>query len=778
MREPDKRDPLDFNDCAAPVKVDRGAERDEMRTALLARLESVLFTIFPAGKVRRGKFYIGDILGSPGDSLEIVLTGEKAGLWTDRESGDGGDIFAILAGNQRVDVRSEFPRVLAIAADLLGRAATLPPRPARKSKEDAATDNLGKPTAKWDYVDASGKLIAVVYRYDPPGRRKEFRPWDAKRRKMAPPNPRPLYNQPGMAQADQVVLVEGEKCAQALIDIGIVATTAMHGANAPVDKTDWSPLAGKQVLIWPDKDKAGWDYADRASRAALDTGAASCAILYPPPEMPEGWDAADALRPPPEDAQPFDVIGFLRAGDRLPVARQPDDAAATDLVDDVDFTTEDGLANAFTRRYGIDWLYCAAWGKWLVWNGVRWNIDQSLYVHFLSRTICRAGSLKADSPRLKARLASSSTISAVERIARSHPRHASLVEHWDADPWLLNTPGGVIDLRTGALRAHQRADRMTKVTTATPKGPCPVWLAFLHEVTGGDAELVAYLQRMVGYCLTGDISSHALFFLYGTGANGKSVFVNVIATILGDYSANAPMDTFMETRGDRHPTDLAGLRGARFVSATETEQGRRFNESKLKAITGGDLVTARHLYQDFFTYPPQYKILIAGNHKPAIRNIDEAMRRRLHLIPFTITVPPARRDPHLTERLLAQRDGILAWAVEGCLLWQAHRLMPPTSVTSATDEYFEAEDALGRWLDERCCQGPNDKALSITLFNDWKQWAEASGEFVGSMRRFTDALVTRKFEKWRNAVGARGFVGVALKQPTSGPQTSYPYNDD
>ena len=773
---------LDFNEPDLPgvhgADAGRDGQREEVRSALLSRLESVLVSLFPAGKRKRGTFYIGDILGSPGDSLEIVLDGEKAGLWTDRANGSGGDLFDLIAGHYGISIQTDFPAVLAKASNLAG-AATL--TPARKAKREAPTDDLGPATAKWDYLDAAGHLIAVVYRYDPPGKRKEFRPWDAKRHKMAPPNPRPLYNQPGMTQVDHVVLVEGEKCAQVLIDIGVCATTAMHGANAPVDKTDWSPLENKHVLIWPDKDKAGWDYADRASQAILGAGATSCAILYPPVDMPEGWDVADALRPPENDiidVQAFDVTGFLRAADRLPVVRQVEASTPTDLVDGVDFTTEDGLANAFTRRYGADWLYCADWGKWLVWNNVRWNMDKSLYVNFLSRTICRAASFKATSARLKARLASSSTISAVERIARSDPRHASLVEQWDADPWLLNTPSGVIDLHTGAMRAHQRADRMTKVCTAVPQGECPNWLAFLNDVTGGDTELVAYLQRVVGYCLTGDISSHALFFFYGTGANGKSVFLNVISTILGDYAANAPMDTFMETRSDRHPTDLAGLRGARLVSATETEQGRRWAESKIKAITGGDPVTARHMYKDFFTYPPQYKLLIAGNHKPAIRNVDEAMRRRLHLVPFTITVPPERRDPRLTERLLAERDGILAWAVQGCLDWQQVGLKAPASVMSATDEYLEAEDATGRWLEDRCNFGANDKALTITLFNDWKQWAEVSGEFVGSMRRFADALITRKFEKWRNSMGGRGFVGIDLKQPTSTGQSSYPYMND
>ena len=760
---------IDFNDATPPPDQSRDSERDELRAELLARLESVLTAMFPAGKTRRGRFLVGDVLGSPGDSLEVVLDGEKAGLWTDRATGDGGDIYALIAAHLGIDVLNDFPRVLDASADLLGRSRSAPVRKA--SKKDAPVDELGPATAKWDYLDAAGHLIAVVYRYDPPGQKKQFRPWDAKRRKMAPPDPRPLYNQPGMTSTAQVVLVEGEKCAQALIDAGTVATTAMHGANAPVEKTDWSPLAGKAVLIWPDRDKPGWEYATQAAQAVLAAGAKSCHILYPPEEAAEGWDAADAI------AEGFDVATFLTHGPRLQMHDVADDVDPVVSSDESVWGTEDALALSFTRRYHRDWRYVAGWGKWLVWDGQRWRTEDTLAATDLIRSVCRQTAVRAESPKIAAKLASAGTVGGVERLARADRRHAATTDEWDADPWLLNTIGGVVDLKTGRMRSHERTDRMTKVTTATPGGDCPTWKQFIDEVTGGDQELQAYLQRMVGYALTGSTQEHALFFLYGTGANGKSVFVNTLATILGDYATNAPMDTFMETRSDRHPTDMAGLRGARFVAAIETEQGKRWAESKLKNLTGGDKISARFMRQDFFEFFPQFKLFVAGNHRPAIRNIDEAMKRRLHLIPFTITVPPERRDKNLQQKLLAERDGILAWAVQGCLDWQRHgRLSPPQRVVDATEEYFEAEDALGRWLDERCVREANAKSLTAELFNDWKPWAEAAGEFTGSQKRFADLLLNRGLDKWRNGMGLRGFQGIGLKYPPAPTYT--PYADD
>lgn len=425
--------------------------------------------------------------------------------------------------------------------------------------------------------------------------------------------------------------------------------------------------------------------------------------------------------------------------------------------------TDDALALEFTTKHALDWRYVATWGHWLHWDGACWKKETTLRAYDLARMICREASARCHKPKVAAKVASAATVAAVERLSRADRRHAATVDQWDPDPWLLNTPGGMVDLRTGVGRPHSREDYTTKIASASPRGAPVAWLSFLNDVTGGDAELQRYLARMAGYALTGVTTEHALFFLYGTGANGKSVFVNTLSAVFGDYATNAPMDTFMETRSDRHPTDLAGLRGARLVTAIEVEKGKRWAEAKIKSLTGGDKISARFMRQDFFDYKPQFKLLIAGNHKPAIRDVDEAMRRRLHLVPFTVTIPPERRDKTLPDRLLSERDGIMAWAVDGCLEWHKIGLNPPSSVVAATQEYFEAEDALGRWIAECCSITANDTGTTATLFDSWKAWAERSGEYVCPMRKFADDLETRGFKKWRHPhSGLRGFRGIGL----------------
>jgi putative DNA primase/helicase len=428
--------------------------------------------------------------------------------------------------------------------------------------------------------------------------------------------------------------------------------------------------------------------------------------------------------------------------------------------------SEEALALTFSARFADLLRYCAGWGRWLRWIATHWRHDDTLKVFDLARQICReaAAEIADTQPAMAKKLARAATVAAVEKLARADRRHAATIEQWDCDIWLLNTPAGTVDLRTGEQREHRRDDSITKCTAAglADESDCPLWREFLKRVTGADVELEKFLQRVVGYCLTGDISEHALFFAFGTGANGKTVFISTLTDLLSGYAKTAPITTFIASSQEQHPTDVAGLCGARLVTAIETEEGRRWAEAKVKALTGGDKITARFMRQDFFEFSPQFKLLIAGNHKPSLRSVDEAIRRRLYLIPFSVTIPPKERDAKLGEKLRAEWPAILRWAVEGCLNWQKQGLAPPASVLNATAEYLAEEDLIVLWLEDRCTQGRQYSTPSGELYRNWALWCESAGEKPGSQKLFAQNLEARGFKRGHNRAGSY-FDGLALK---------------
>jgi putative DNA primase/helicase len=293
-------------------------------------------------------------------------------------------------------------------------------------------------------------------------------------------------------------------------------------------------------------------------------------------------------------------------------------------------------------------------------------------------------------------------------------------------------------------------------------------MSFLDKITGGDNELIRFLQRMAGYTLTGMTTEHALFFLYGTGANGKSTFINAVTGCAGDYHRVAPIETFTASKEERHPTDLAGLRGARLVTSVETEEGRRWAESKIKALTGGDKISARFMKQDFFDFTPTFKLVIAGNHRPGLRSVDEAIRRRFHLVPFGVTVPLDERDKDLPDKLKAEAPGILWWMIQGCLEWQRTGLAPPESVRAATDAYLDSEDVLAAWIDDVGKLDPDGWHTTGELYRSYEAWAKRNGEWVGSIKKFSQRLEDRAgslgMRRQRGADGKRGFRGLRLSQ--------------
>lgn len=299
---------------------------------------------------------------------------------------------------------------------------------------------------------------------------------------------------------------------------------------------------------------------------------------------------------------------------------------------------------------------------------------------------------------------------------------------------------------------------------APKRGNAPLWFDFLKQVTNENTELVEFLQRMVGYCLTGDTREECLFFLYGEGGNGKGTFVGALSAILSDFAKDAAMDTFLASQHERHSTDLAMLRGARLVTASETERGRSWNEQRVKALTGRDRITCRFMRQDNFTYTPQFKLLLLGNNKPTLHSVDAAWRRRFHIVPFNYTPPKA--DLTLKDRLVNEYPQILNWMIDGCIKWRASGLKVPEVVLNETDEYFAAQDTFSEWL-ETCCELKKTFVdTSSRLFKSWKAFAENAGESPGTSKSLADRLQSRGMKRLRNVplMGGRGFQGLQIRQ--------------
>ena len=349
-------------------------------------------------------------------------------------------------------------------------------------------------------------------------------------------------------------------------------------------------------------------------------------------------------------------------------------------------------------------------------------------------------------------------------LAQAEAPIADAGERWDTDPWILAAPNGIIDLRSGILRPGRRCDRVTVQSPVIydAEASCPRWEQFVREVCDSDPALVSFVERAVGYSLTGDTSAQCLFLLYGTGANGKGTFVNTLAAVLGDYAYAMPFSTVELHQRAAIPNDLAALVGRRFVVASETTDGARLNESRLKALTGCDPVTARFLHSEFFTFQPVAKFWLSVNHKPIVRDDSHGFWRRLRLVPFMKTFPV---NPALGNELRAELPGILAWAVRGCLAWQRDGLDVPQVVTAATEQYKNDSDPLAAFLDEACEQQPDAEVRASELFEHYKRWADGQG--LSDRERLQSTGFGRKVsERFRHSHTRTGKVYFGLVRRT------------
>ena len=449
----------------------------------------------------------------------------------------------------------------------------------------------------------------------------------------------------------------------------------------------------------------------------------------------------------------------------LPAAREESSYTANDT----------GRARRFIDAHAGKLRYVPRFGKWLTWEEHRWRFDEDGAILRLAtehsqwllaeasripeaatrelavRQALSMGNLKHIRPMLD--LACSD-----ERIVAPHHR-------LDADPWLLGVANGVVDLRTGAFRAGRRADLITRCAGTSYDGAaeCPRWRSFLEEVLAGDEERITYLQRAVGYSLTGEVTEQCFLFLHGSGKNGKSVFTEVLYRLFGEYAQRAPSSLLTASINGREPThEIARLRGARLVIGSETEEGAWLAESRVKDITGGDTLTGRFLYQEAFDFKPTLKLWMFGNHKPRIRGTDDGIWRRIRLIPFTVQIPEDRRDPRLTAKLTDELPGILRWALEGVRAWQETGLPAPAAVTEASAEYRKEEDSLGDFIADEIVQKPEARTAIAEVFARYKTWAERVGLSPMSQQKLTRRMGERGFQR-RKSNSEVLWEGITLK---------------
>ena len=448
--------------------------------------------------------------------------------------------------------------------------------------------------------------------------------------------------------------------------------------------------------------------------------------------------------------------------------------------------TDSGNAEAFAALFGDRLRFAhlpptktgTTTGSFFVWSGHRWALATTGEVNRLTLAVARARQNAAlnieDTDRRQAALSwATQSESAYRRrttadLVRSEVPVATRHQDYDLDPWVLGCDNGVLDLRTGTLREGRPADMVTKSVgyAFDEDADCPRWRLFLDEVFDGDTALVGFLQRAVGYSLTADTREHCLFLCHGSGRNGKSVMLSTLRALLGDYSTNTPFKTFDAERKSENTNDLAKLVGTRLVTASETSESRRLNEERVKAASGGDPLTCRFLFSEYFDYTPGFKVFLAMNHLPKIVGTDDGIWSRIRLLPFRVSFL-GREDKTLGEKLRAELPGILNWAVDGCLQWQARSdLSAPRAVVDATQDYRNVSDVVGRFLGDATMPLESGMVRASELYRAYATWCGEGGERPATATDFGLRLSERGFAKKRTKAGIV-YQGLCLVENAS-----------
>ncbi len=626
--------------------------------------------------------------------------------------------------------------------------------------------------ATYDYCGEDGKMLYQTVRYSPKTfkqRQSHGKDWQWNLKDVR----RVLYHLPEITAADPaelVFVVEGERDADALAGLSLVATTCPMGAGKWRDEYS-ETLRDRHVIVIGDNDTAGGKHAEQVARALHDM-AAQVKVLDLP-DLPDGGDVSDWLAAGGTSEQLVQLVDQA-------VPYEPKVEVEKSVVGRFPLN-EFGNADRLVALHGRDLRWCDPKQSWFVWNGKQWREDDQLEIEqraklTIESIIKEATATQDDDQRAKlltwaAKSCKSQAVTAMLRLARSDV--AVPADAFDRDPWLLNTLTGTVDLRTGRPRPHNQDDMLSKMAPVEfdPDARLDLWDRFLTEATGKDVELQAFLQRAVGYSLTGSTAEEVMFFVHGPSCTGKSTFIEAIKRTLGDYAWTADFRSFLrQSVSDRPRSDIAQLAGRRFVASIEVDEGKKLAEGLVKLLTGGDTVSARFLYQREFNFRPEMKLWLASNHAPRVDADDEAMWRRIHRVPFEIVVPEDTRDPQVKAILSDPAQAgpaILAWAVRGCVAWQREGLNPPSSVVKSTDAYRQDQDVFQAFIDEACDIDPDYRVARCHLRVAYEQWCEGNGERPLDARGFAERLRHRGFGDGKVGMvdgrSLRAWTGLATK---------------
>lgn len=686
-----------------------------------------------------------------------------------------------------------------------------------------------KTTSTYRYLDADGNEVFRVLRrerIENGVRKKSFVQAHPDEQgslvwKTVPDERKVLFAMDRLAKAGPgslVLVVEGEKDALNLQANKFVATTAAGGANAPWLPQYTEALQGHHVVLLPDNDTAG-----RAHMRKIGSSIANVAKSLRVLELPgiaEKGDVSDWLEKGGTRSELLDLIDkqsqpwrddlfAVDQAESMPQARGSDGAnlaerstiVTSHLLNSIDLETDRGNALRLIRLHGHDLHHVFLWKKWIVWDGKRWLRDDCNKVGVMAKetirrlyhdTLAKMKSLadhdqedrQEELAKLKRTLShclrseSARGLEAMVSLSRNEGDIPLLPGQLDQHPWLLNCPNGTVCLRTGTISPHRREDLLTTMCPVEykPDARSPTWEHFLDSIFRGDQPLITFMRRMLGRCLTADMSEHLLVVFWGGGGNGKSVLIETILSVLGpDYAWTASNNLLLSGKGDRHLTEVASLAGKRLVIVNETPADRNLNESLAKQLAAGDSVSARRMREDEWEFHSTAKIILVTNHKPRITGTDDGIWRRLRLVPFTqrfwmpgepgapAPIPPDRlADPNLKDKLQAEREGILSWLVRGCLEWLEQGMCLPEQVQVATREYRSGENILEQWIEECCVRGDDDyRATAKDLYASYSSWCKGMGENPQSGKSFGDMLTRigigrlHSGKTWRTGIALR-----------------------